>query len=214
MVKIRERKVTRFSPGSTASWLMLTAGMSWALTQSGVIPDLLNDLARNLGLGTANEYILMLIAGIPILIVATVALQLGTRHRHALQAFRDSEATLEGPNVLFLRPYFTDVKLPLLNPFYSAGAFNPDPAVGVGAGLKPDDHCVSASLPGRLGRAERSFTALSRSKRHVSRAAGWFGCAGLPAHAPLCIASGTPSQPPSPLGWPVVLLPDYFASAA
>lgn len=135
--KIRERKDSRFSPGCLGPLLL---PLLFILVQISRSPIRSEWIGQAVGLESLNPNVLTaIVAGLATLL-AGVMVWLVKRHRKKLQALRDAEIFLPGPRALFLRPYFSDTKVKLLNPFFSswAAAFSGVPVNFDGGILLPE----------------------------------------------------------------------------
>lgn len=100
-----------------------------------------NEQLRRAGIGWFGSSPWMILAAVAVVSVAS-AIIMGDRHKRRLQPFRDAEVSLDVPHALFLRPYFTDTGVQLVNhSAWSAGlsldAYPLNPEQFVGRVLEP-----------------------------------------------------------------------------
>jgi len=118
-VVVRERKHSRFTPGALAVGFMSLAAIAAVLLRTEFWTDWLNHWLHTLGYGTVARPTLMWVSAIPVLFAACAAALLSQSNKRKLQYVRDADLTMNRPHVLFLRPFFTDTRLAVPNPYYS-----------------------------------------------------------------------------------------------
>jgi hypothetical protein len=141
-IKILERNDSRYNPGWLAVILILIGTISSILLRQESGRDWVNRKIIEIGLGDFGGYggwITVVIAGS----IFMLGVVLASHNKKKLQKLRDVEAVLdydEDENIadraLYLRPFFTDSKIGLQNPFYSrwSGGVSSEPP-----GLGPEE---------------------------------------------------------------------------
>lgn len=120
--KIKERTDSRFSIGIVEVLLCLIGVVVAVGGRTGMWLDWAEKWVSRPG-----AWILPVVVAIPLL---SSAAHFARRSKSRLQPFRDLEATMDGTHALFLRPFFSDTKVGIPNPFFSAiwsGGFSIEP---------------------------------------------------------------------------------------
>jgi len=124
-IKIQERNDSRYNPGWIAAILFFVGGIPSILLRPESNRDWINRKLTEIGIGDFGGYgawIIVIISGG----IFVLAGYLAYLNKKKLQPLRDAEASLDGSHdkntlgqALYLRPFFTDSKTKLQNPFYS-----------------------------------------------------------------------------------------------
>ncbi len=111
--KIKERRDSRFSIGMIEALLLLIATIAAPVVRTNIWRDWAEKWV-----GRPGAWVLSVVVLIAFIWPASI---LARRTKGRLQPLRDADAALGGTNALFLRPFFTDTKVRITNPFYSIG---------------------------------------------------------------------------------------------
>jgi hypothetical protein len=122
--KVREHKTTSFDPGTLPAVLAAIAVVVFYLLRDG-LPRWAADWFVSMQINVPSKITTQIFGIATIAVAGTAALILATKRRRLTQAARDAESTGPGRHVLFLRPFFTDAKLHVQNPYASPYTIDP-----------------------------------------------------------------------------------------